>query len=313
MSQPVALITGIHGFIGRQLAVHLLESGHRVFGLGHDAVHSSPDHPLAADCRLVSDIDFAGLDRLAERSGIPDRVFHLAGGSSVGAAIADPHADFQRSVNSTAILLEWLRIQAPRARLVAVSSAAVYGAGHTGPIAESADCRTFSPYGAHKLMMEMLCRSYAENYSLQIVLPRLFSVYGPGLHKQLLWDLCHKLAAEGPVELGGSGEELRDWTHIDDVVAALGQIVSTADTRASAINVASGKATPVREVAALVARAWGGATAVERLHFSGQARTGDPFSLVADPQNMHGLGISCDHEVEQGVAQYVEWFRAQSK
>lgn len=53
---------------------------------------------------------------------------------------------------------------------------------------EQARLTPFSPYGAHKLMMEILCQSYATNFDLQIVIPRLFSVYGTELRKQLLWD-----------------------------------------------------------------------------------------------------------------------------
>ena len=91
--------------------------------------------------------------------GPPDYIFHLAGGSSVGASIANPYEDFSRTVATTAELLEWMRLAAQNATLVSVSSAAVYGAGHTGPIREEHALLPFSPYGYHKLMMENLCQS----------------------------------------------------------------------------------------------------------------------------------------------------------
>ena len=58
-------------------------------------------------------------------------------------------------------------------------------------------------------------------FRLAAGLPRLFSVYGAELKKQLLWDLCGKFAAGGAVELGGTGNELRDWTDVRDVARAL--------------------------------------------------------------------------------------------
>ena len=86
-----------------------------------------------------------------------------------------------------------------------VSSAAVYGPGHEGPIGEDARLDPASPYGCHKLVMELLCRSYARSFGVSIVLLRLFSVYGEGLQKQLLWDLCSKLARNRCGQLGGLG------------------------------------------------------------------------------------------------------------
>ena len=74
----------------------------------------------------------------------------------------------------------------------------------------------------HKLMMEQVCRSYGAAFGLRTIVARLFSVYGLGLRKQLLWDLCKKLSEEGSsVQLGGTGEELRDWVDVGDVTHAL--------------------------------------------------------------------------------------------
>jgi len=242
--------------------------------------------------------------------GLPVGVFHLAGGSSVGAAIAGPHEDFERTVVTTARLLEWLRQHSPDSGLMAVSSAAVYGAGHVAPIAEDGALNPFSPYGTHKLVMEELCRSYAVNDGLSVVPPRLFSVYGPELKKQLLWDLCHKLKSGRVVELGGSGEEQRDWTHVGDVVSALSQLMAEASSDAPVINVAGGISVPVREVAALVAGAWEGDQQPNPVSFSGNSRPGDPEFLVADVARMEALGVSCPLPLAEGIAEYVRWFRA---
>ena len=242
--------------------------------------------------------------------GKPEGIFHFAGGSSVGSALANPHEDFKRTVGSTGDLLEWIRQHCPDAPLIAVSSAAVYGAGHDGLIPEDARLTPYSPYGTHKLMMEELCRSYAVNFGLSIVLPRLFSVYGPELKKQLLWDTCNKLATQGEAELGGSGEELRDWTHVSDVVAALVGLLSFADTTAPALNIATGRPVTVREVVAELARVWSPATP-PRIEFSGQSRAGDPYSLCANIGRLDALGMSCATSVSDGVAEYVQWFRAQ--
>lgn len=306
-----AWITGAHGFIGRHLARYLQVKGYQVAGIGHGAWPEAEQWGLS--CWLNGEISASNLGQMRRSLGRPDVVFHLAGGSSVGAAIAHPHEDFTRTVVSTAELVEWLRQHSPDTHLVAVSSAAVYGSSHSGCIPEDARLTPFSPYGAHKLMMEELCRSYAANFGLLVALPRLFSVYGPGLKKQLLWDLCGKLAAGGDITLGGSGDELRDWIDVRDVVHALEQTGQLASAQAPVINIASGCGTSVREFAAMVLSHWeGSARGSRNLTFSGHSRPGDPFSLVAGVSKMRASGIDIHIPVAQGVAEYVSWYRAQA-
>lgn len=307
-----AWITGAHGFIGRYLARGLRAGGYQVAGIGHGAWPEAEAAQWGLSFWLNGEISASNLGQMRQSLGLPDVVFHLAGGSSVGAAMANPNEDFTRTVVSTAELLEWLRQHSPATRLVAVSSAAVYGSAHSGPISEEARVSPFSPYGAHKLMMEDLCRSYAANFGLQLVLPRLFSVYGAELKKQLLWDLCGKFAAGGAVELGGTGNELRDWTDVRDVASALDQAARLASDQAPVLNLATSVATPVREIASTVASHWGGAEAEARVRFSGRSRPGDPFSLVANIDRMRAQGIECAIPVTQGIAEYVAWYRAQA-
>jgi UDP-glucose 4-epimerase len=305
-------ITGGHGFIGRHLARWLTDQGHAVSGIGHGAWPQTEGVRWGISAWINGEISASNLGQMRQVSGVPEYVFHLAGGSSVGAAFASPQEDFTRTVVSTAELLEWLRQQAPAARVVAVSSAAVYGAGHEGTIPEDARLTPFSPYGAHKLMMEDLCRSYAANFGLQLVLPRLFSVYGAELKKQLLWDLCGKFAAGGAVELGGTGNELRDWTDVRDAVRALDQAMRLASNQAPVLNLATSVATSVREIASTAARHWGGADEEAKVTFSGRSRPGDPFSLVANIDRMRVHGIECAIPVTQGIAGYVDWYRARA-
>jgi UDP-glucose 4-epimerase len=306
------LITGAHGFIGKHLARWLARQGHQVAGLGHGIWPTEEAASWGVTHWLNGDIQSGNLRLLQQTAGTPDVVYHLAGGSSVGVAIANPREDFFRTVATTAELLEWLRIDAPKARLVTVSSAAVYGANHNGPITESAALTPYSPYGHHKRMMEELCRSYAASYGLHVSIARLFSVYGPELKKQLLWDLCTRLAASArPLVLGGSGNELRDWTDVHDVVRALDLLAAQACANVAVVNVGSGAGSSVRQIATAVTRCWPLLGASDVVEFSGQSRPGDPFSLVADPTLLDKLGFEWEIPVDKGLAAYVTWFQSQ--
>jgi UDP-glucose 4-epimerase len=305
-------ITGAHGFIGRHLAKWLSLQGHAVIGLGHGPWPHSEAMQWGVHRWLNGGIHSGNLQQLLRDDGAPDCIFHLAGGSSVGAAIASPHEDFARTVVTTAELLDWIRREAPNSRLVAVSSAAVYGAGHTTPLREDGAYLPFSPYGHHKLMMEQLCRSYVASYDLRAVVVRLFSVYGNWLKKQLLWDICNSLSSGvGELRLGGTGDELRDWTDIRDVVRVLELAMNFSFDSGSmpVINGGSGEGTSVAQIAAMVLASWPEQAIAA---FTGKSRPGDPFALVADGSRLQAAGFEWRIPVHQGIREYVEWYRQYS-
>jgi|KBSSwiStaDraftv2_1062776.scaffolds.fasta_scaffold26418_3 UDP-glucose 4-epimerase len=311
MKRLTVWITGARGFIGRHLARSLAAEGHQVWGLGHGLWADAEAREWGLTKWLNGDVQASNLQSLARLQAEPPQViFHLAGGSSVGAALAQPHEDFQRTATTTAHLLDWLRLEAPATHLIAISSAAVYGAAHSAALAEDANCQPCSPYGYHKLIMEQLCQSYAQSYGLRSTLVRLFSVYGSGLKKQLLWDLCTRLSGgAATVELGGSGDELRDWTDVRDVVRALTFLMEPA-AHTPVINAGTGLGTPIKRIAEHVLAAW---PRRAQITFSGKVRRGDPFSLVADSQLLAAMNFQWTIPVEQGIADYVGWFLTQQK
>lgn len=302
-------ITGGKGFIGRHLAGLASKLGSRVCGIGHGLWPAEEAGKWGYAHWCNGEIEAVNLSQLAQVSGLPDIVYHLAGGSSVGASFQYPREDFCRSVESTSRLLEWWRLNAPNARIVSASSAAVYGVASAGAISEDAVLSPYSPYGAHKAMMESLCRAYADNFGLQVAVVRMFSVYGVGLEKQLIWDLCGKLALAGnsPVVLGGTGRELRDWLHVSDAAALLWLARGQCDRSCPVVNGGTGIATSIREVAGMVCEAWGGGASVE---FSGLARAGDPPCLVADCTRAVLLGFKPGITLAEGIRDAVGWFKA---
>jgi UDP-glucose 4-epimerase len=303
----IAWITGADGFIGRHLAALLIDSGYSVCGLGFRQFQNAPDNLRWSDWE-VGEVDHALLDALAVRAGLPDIIFHLAGGGSVGASIAEPWLDFRNTVLSAAAVTDWMRQNAPKARLVQVSSAAVYGAGHTGPIAEDTTLNPYSPYGAHKLVAETLCTSATVNFELDAIIVRPFSIIGAGLRKQLLWDCCQRLDNNpDSLHLGGTGNELRDWLGVDELVRIIVALGESEPGRQRIFNVGAGQAVTVRDIVKLLIEAWGRSDLPVR--FSGLSRPGDPFSLIADTTRLNSLGIDVRPEIDTVIADYVNWYR----
>lgn len=305
----VTWITGARGFLGRHLA-HRLKGGRQavVAGLGH-ASATTPSETSNLDVWVEASVSECGLDELARRTGPPDEVYHLAGGSSVGLSLHEPAADFRRTVDGTFELLDWVRRNSPTARVLMTSSAAVYGDRYFDRIPVDAPTHPYSPYGYHKRLAELLGESYCQNFGLRIAVVRLFSVYGPGLRKQLLWDLCNRLSAAPPkIQLAGTGDETRDWLFVDDAVTMLRAVMTRPEPNCTYVNGGTGVGTKVRDIAALVCDAWDANVEVE---FTGSSRTGDPFSLVADTTSTSAYMEGAYVAVDDGIRKFVEWYRAQ--
>lgn len=165
-----------------------------------------------------------------------------------------------------------------------------------------------SPYGVHKLMAEQLCRSYAGNYDISIAVVRLFSVYGPGLRKQLLWDASKKIT-EGENGFFGSGDETRDWLHISDVVTLLALAGEKASSDCPVVNGGTGEDTTVRAVLLELFAAYGQNGSPK---FSGANRVGDPVHYVADITRARAWGWNPRVAWRDGVCQYAKWFKEEA-
>jgi UDP-glucose 4-epimerase len=302
MAERTILVTGAHGFIGRHIARDLARRGNEVLGIGHGSWDKG--ERLRWGIRQWFESDVA-LDALREAGAVFDAVVHCAGSGSVSASASDPHGCFQRTVASTAAALEFARLGKHQARVVLLSSAAVYGRQGESRIDETEPTAPISTYGFHKATAEQLARGYATTFRVPVAVLRLFSVYGPGLRKQLLWDACRKLTAAKP-SFSGTGSETRDWVHVEDVAALVTLAIDRAAEDCPVVNGGTGDAVSISDVVERLADALGTSS---RPSFDGHPREGDPPHLIADPSRALAWGWKTRWNIDQGLQAYAEWFR----
>jgi len=300
-------VTGANGFLGRHVARHFARQGRSVVGIGHGSWAREEWEAWGLTEWYRSGVTLEALERCA---GKPWAIIHCAGGGSVAYSIEHPLADFKRTVETTAHVLEYVRTIAPSCRIVYPSSASVYGAVATIPIREDCHTAPISQYGVHKLMAEQMVSSYARQFEMSAAIVRLFSVYGCGLRKQLLWDACRKFASHDN-DFMGTGDEVRDWLHVEDAAELLMAASEHVSIECPIVNGGSGKGTTVREVLVHLSNCL--VQENEPPRFSGAPRTGDPSRYVADIEGSKAWDWQPKLPWQQGVADYAAWWKGNSQ
>ncbi len=222
-----ALVTGAAGFIGSRLCGRLLDAGAAVTGI--DAMTDYYPRWIkernVAGLRdrkgftfLEADLNALDLAPLVARAEV---VFHLAAQAGVRASWGASFETYLASnIRATQRLLEAAKERPPR-RIVYASSSSVYGLTPDLPMKETSPLRPLSPYGVTKLSAEQLGFLYFKNFGVPVVSLRFFTVYGPGQRPDMAFHRFFRALEEGrEITVFGDGSQTRDFTFIDDILAA---------------------------------------------------------------------------------------------
>jgi UDP-glucose 4-epimerase len=296
------LVTGAFGFLGRHVARACAHAGYSVIGIGHGSWSQSEWQEWGLSEWHTSDVTQESLATYARQ---PDLIIHCAGSGSVPFSLSHPSQDFDRTVISTRDVLEFTRLNCPCARIVVPSSASVYGNATISPIPVTAPLAPISPYGYHKKLSEDICLSYSHHFGISIGIVRLFSVYGIGLCKQLLWDACTKLQL-GPSIFGGTGDETRDWLHVEDAASLLLSFGLSNIKDQLIINGGTGVGVTTRHIVKTLANSFGGS---DFATFSGSRRPGDPIDLVAAIDENLPFTWQPTKLLDSELNSYLNWFK----
>lgn len=297
------LITGAGGFIGSSLTRYFAVKGVSVVALSRP--HLLSQSLSGATMRSDEITEFEWEDLMNQFS--PNWIIHCAGKASVPASFRDVSGDFESNTLEVFSLLDRVRRFSPTSRFLLLSSAAVYGAGVDLPIKESTPLAPVSPYGFHKRKAELVCEEFSQLFGIDSAVVRVFSAYGERLRKQVCWDLSRKLLdGNGELILQGTGEETRDFIHVDDLCVAVDQILKHSEAGLQVYNVASGYEVRIRDIATQLSKSLG---VESKLSFDGVLPPGVPVRWVADVSRLKTIGFLPSISMEDGLSRYAYWVK----
>jgi len=283
------LVTGAAGFIGSGIAQKLLDSGHQVTTI--DNLSTGYQSNIPKQCVFVrGDVNDSGVQQLSGEKF--DAILHIAGQSSGEVSFENPIYDIESNVISTLCLLDYA-VKTGCKRFIYASTMSVYGEqGNKEQFSEVDVARPKSFYAVGKLASEHYLRIYQEQHGIKYTALRYFNVYGEGQNlanlKQGMISIYLKQFIDDTfkeVQVKGSIERFRDFSHINDIVEVSIEAINNKDFYNQIVNIGTGKKTKIKEILQLMKDY----LKSEKEIIISEGTKGDQFGIYGDVSKLNSL------------------------
>jgi len=309
---PTALVTGVAGFIGSNLADALLDRGYDVRGIDNFATGRKQNLTAigGSDAFTFHEADIRDADTLQSIIDGVDYIFHQAAVPSVPRSVDDPVTTTDANCTGTATVIDAAR-KADVDSVVVASSSSVYGSTEQLPKVESITEQPESPYALSKFYTEKLALQASDLYDIDTAALRYFNIFGPrqdpnGDYAAVIPKFISlMLDGERPV-IYGDGEQSRDFTFIDNAIQA-NISAAESDVTGEALNVGCGGRVTVNEIVEALNDGLG--TNLDPIY--DDPRPGDVRHSHADiSKATELLGYEPTTEFEDGLERTIEYYRS---
>ena len=304
------VVTGAAGFIGSSLSEKLLALGHEVSGIDCLTDYYPPEIKRQNIEEALKNPRFSLIERDILEVDLPklldgsEVIFHQAAQAGVRASWGQSFETYtNNNVLATQRLLEAAK-ELPIKRFVFASSSSIYGDAQNIPVTEKEPTRPISPYGVTKLAAENLCRLYYKNFGVPAVSLRYFTVFGPRQRPDMAFHRFIKaMFSDKPISVFGGGEQTRDFTFIEDIVAA-NILAMEKGSDGSVYNIGGGSRITLNDAIALLE----GIIGKKAKRDETASKKGDVLHTWSDTTLAQTeLGFNPQYDVEKGLRKEVEW------
>ena len=256
MKRSKSVITGGAGFIGSNLANHLVKIGHKVIILDNfvSGKRSNLEHLKKKDVKIIKK-NVSKNKNLNKYLKGADYIFHLAAFAQIMPSIKNPKKYFKNNVIGTLKVLEAAKSIKIK-KLIYAASSSCYGSSKKIPTSEKDKIELNNPYAATKFLGEELVMKYASIFKMPNISFRFFNVYGPkinisGPYSAVIGNFLFQKKNNKPLTIVGNGQQTRDFIHIDDLVSAFLKAIKSKKVN-KIYNLGSGKRTSINTIAKII-------------------------------------------------------------
>ncbi|MFA7466439.1 MAG: NAD-dependent epimerase/dehydratase family protein, partial [Parcubacteria group bacterium] len=244
------------------------------------------------------------LERIFKKEKL-DKVMHLAALAGVRNSLLDPMAYEEVNVRGTLNLLEMARKYKIK-NFVYASSSSVYGNNKKQPFSETDSVDTpISPYAATKKATELLAHVYSHIYGLNTTGLRYFTVYGPwGRPDMALFLFADGISKGKPIKVFNRGKMSRNFTYVDDIVSGTIAVID-ADLKCEIMNIGGDREETLMRYIEVLEENMGKKAKKKMMPM----QPGDVPATVADIRKLRKLGWKPTTRIEEGIRNFVEWYR----
>ena len=303
------LITGSQGYIAKNLAKKLSKNFF-CYGIGRGNWKRSDFKKWGYIKNISGNINNKSLKKFKDFKF--DYVVHLAGGLSPNASILKSEAkikDFEKNVLSTRNILRYLITKNIKSKFIFLSSISVFGNNKLKKLEENSKTSPISTYAKNKLKAEKLCSDYNKKFNIDVLILRGTSIFGPGLNRQIIHDVCEKIQSNKNVFFG-SGEEERDFLYINDMCDFIQKVIKKGFTGLEIINVGTGKGTKIKKIIRYINYKLGGKL---KPKFNKQGHDINPNRLIPNMKKTLKYKWKPKVSLYKGIDNYIKWFLRKNK
>lgn len=308
MGKKTVVVTGGAGVIGSHLTEYLVKQDYEVIVVDNLSGGSIENLPRFGKVYFYQkDVRDETLERIYDKYK-PFLLFHLAAHYANELSIKEPVYDLKVNAEGTLIQLK-LAVKTCIKRFVYASTSCVYLPSFA-PLREDAPLRPHTPYGISKLAGEYYTVFYGENYGLPFTIIRYFNAYGPkepdNMYRGVIARFVSAAVRDEPLLITGDGEEVRDFTYMEDVVKGTVLAAFSENGINQVFNIGTGKGNTIKEVTGILEDLRGQKL---EIRYVGRRKWDQTLYRVADISKARALlGYEPEYDLYGGLKLTLDWY-----